>query len=159
MVSSRAAGLKRIAELYSVVEEVRGVAVQRATSALAATESVLADLRTARLGAHAEGRRSLAEGDRLERMIAEGRSRIIVREQESMEGQRIVQKRLLDGALEVYRISRIEKDQMAKLLENSQRQEEVLETRRTQAIADDRFLSRRAWKHGSAHARPRMSSF
>jgi len=52
---------------------------------------------------------------------------------------------LSEIAKQRYRESRMQAEQMEKLLEQASRQAELINGRRAQAIADDRFLSRRQW--------------
>jgi len=145
--------LRQLNAVYEMVEEMHSVEAQRAAAAVAEAESAIhaEDARSyeARLGS----REALLTYDRV------GWSLAVVHEE--IAGQR---KKLLEPILEEseerseeararHLASRLWSERMTSLVENVSTSVAIEDERRAQAIADDRFLVRRAWTERVRHDR------
>jgi heme exporter protein D len=137
--------LKRLATLYGLVQDARSAEMRRAIGLLAEVEEAIATQESMLWMANAFGRGALEQGDRFGWKQAGTNATLAVWSCEQLETIREERDALSETAKQRYRESRIQAEQMSKLLEHASRQAELIEGRRTQSIADDRFLSRRRW--------------
>jgi hypothetical protein len=154
--------LKRLASLYGLVEDARSAEMRRAVVQLAEVEDAIATQESMLWMANAFGRGALEKGDRFGWRQAGTNATLAVWSSEQLEVIREERDAMSEAAKQRYRASRIEAQQMSKLLENVTREADLIEGRRAQALADDRFLSRRRWVKMRAEmlvarARRRMS--
>lgn len=142
-MSNRAGRLERLLAVRRLSEELDRAALALALASVAEVEGALAQQETAQAESRAAGRAALAEGERGEWLMADaqgevagwnrGRLRALLRERAEA----------VAPALEKFRESRGEHEQVKQLVEGAREMVRVLEDRRAQAAADDWFLSRR----------------
>jgi hypothetical protein len=149
----RLAALRRLNAVYEMVEEMHSVEVRRAAAAVAEARRVINAEETRTYEARLGGREALLTDDRV------GWSLAVVHEE--IAGQR---KKLLEPILEereerseeartLHLACRLWSDRIRSLVENTSSRISVEEERRAQAIADDHFLARRAWKQRNGQDR------
>jgi hypothetical protein len=135
----------RLAKLYGLVEEARSVEMRRAAGLVVEVDQAIATQDTSIWASHAAGRSALFQNDQLGWKQAEAgvllagstRSQLADIREERLESHA--------SASEQYQTSRIQSEQLSRLLEDATMAAETVELRRTQAAADDRHLSRRRW--------------
>jgi hypothetical protein len=137
--------LRRIATLYGVMEEMRRSELEGAVAAVREAEEAIAVQRSAVLSARLDGRGALAAGDRLGWMAADTRRVVAGRKSMRLEEVRVKREAASEVARRLYLTSRIESEQMKSVRKALARTVEIDESRRVQALVDDRFLSRRRW--------------
>jgi hypothetical protein len=137
--------LKRLATLYGLVQDARLAEMRSAMVLLAEVEEAIATQESMLWMANAFGRGALEQGDRFGWKQAGMHATLAVWSGERLEVIREERDALSETAKQRYRASRVQAEQMDKLLEHATRQAELIEGRRLQAITDDRFLSRRRW--------------
>jgi hypothetical protein len=147
--------LRRIASLYSVIEGMRRSELEVAVAAVREAEEAIAVQRSTVLSARLEGREALAAGDRLGWMAADKRREVAGRKSLGLEEVRVKRETASAVARQMYLASRIESEQMKSVREALARTVEIDESRRMQAIVDDRFLSRRLWMDAQTDKRMR----
>ena len=142
----RLAALRRLNAVYEMVEEIHSAEARRAAAAVAEAQSVIHAEEARKYEARMNGREALLADDRT------GWSLAVVHE--GIAGQR---KKLLEPILEEreekseeararHLASRLWSERMKSLVEGATARIVAEEERRAQAVADDRFLARRAWK-------------
>lgn len=149
--------LCRIATLYGVMEEMRRSELEGTVAAVREAEEAIAVQRSAVLSARLDGREALAAGDRLGWMAADKRREVAGRRSLGLEEVRVKRETASEVARQQYLASRIESEQMKRVRDSVARTVEIYESRRMQAIVDDRFLSRRLWMDAQADSRMRES--
>ena len=137
--------LRRIANLYGVMEEMRRSELERAVSAMREAEEAIAVQRSAVLSARLDGRGALAAGDRLGWMAADTRREVAGRKSIRLEEVRVKREAVSAVARQQYLASRKESEQMKRIRDDAALGVELDESRRVQAVSDDRFLSRMRW--------------
>ena len=135
----------RLAKLYGLVEEARSVEMRRAAGLVVEVDQAIATQDTSIWASHAAGRSALFQDDQLGWKHAE--AGVLLAESTRSQLADIREERIEShaGASEQYQTSRIKSEQMSRLLEDAAMAAETVELRRTQAAADDRYLSRRRW--------------
>jgi hypothetical protein len=149
--------LRRIANLYGVMEEMRRSELEGAMGAVREAEEAIAVQRSAALSARLDGREALAAGDRLGWMAADKRRELAGWKSVRLEEVRVEREAASQVARQQYLASRIESEQMKRVRDGVARTVETDESRRMQAIVDDRFLSRRRWMDAQADTTMRES--
>jgi hypothetical protein len=149
--------LRRIANLYGVMEEMRRSELEAAVAAVREAEEAIAMQRSTVLSAHLDGREALAAGDLLGWMAADKHREVAGWKGVKLEEVRLKREAASEVARRLYLTSRIESEQMKSVREALTRTVEIDESRRKQAIADDRFLSRRRWMDAQDDTRMRES--
>lgn len=143
---ARLATLKRLVNLYGVVEEMHSVELQRTTAAVReADQAIGVQHEVARL-ARFHGRDALTAGDRMGWTMAETLRETAGRKRRRLDEIRLEREGLSDAAREQYVASRLKNEQMKRVVDRVAERIEMEEERRTQAVSDDRFLARRRWK-------------
>jgi len=135
----------RLAKLYGLVEEARSAEMRRAAGLVVEVDQAIATQDTSIWASHAAGRNALFQNDQLGWKQAEAgvllagsaRSQLADIREERIESHA--------SASQQYQTSRIQSEQMSRLLEDATMAADTVELRRTQAAADDRYLSRRRW--------------
>lgn len=149
--------LRRIANLYGVMEEMRRSELEGAVAAVREADEAIAVQQSAVLSARLDGREALAAGDRLGWMAADKRREVAGRKSLGLEEIRVEREAAIAVARQLYLASRIESEQMKSVREALAQTVEIDESRRVQAIVDDRFVSRRFWMDAQADSRMRES--
>jgi hypothetical protein len=141
----RAQRLKRLVNLYGIVEEMHALELQRmAASVREAERAIEAQQRIAQL-ARFDGRDALAEGDRMGWTAAETQQETAGWRRLRIEQVRAEREALNKAVREQYMASRLKNEQMRHVTGSIVAQAEIEEGRRLQAALDDRFLARRRW--------------
>ena len=142
----RLTALRRLTAVYQMIEETHSIEARRSAASVAEAQSAIHAEETRSYEARIAGREALLTDDRT------GWSLAIVREE--IADQR---KRLFEPILEArekrseearmrYLESRLRSDRIKRLTENASARAAEERKRRTQAEADDCFLSRRRWQ-------------
>lgn len=138
-------GVVRLASLYTMMERMRSVELRVAAGAVEDVAYSAAIAATARESQIADARAAMSTGRREEWQVAETTRAVvearIVRLAKLQAEREII---LADAALR-HRMSRLNMEQMDRIVDRTRSQEGVLEDRRLQAESDDRFASRLAW--------------
>jgi hypothetical protein len=137
--------LQRLVNLYAAVEQMHSTELQRMTAAVRETEHAIEGEQHVAHTARLDGRGALSSGDRVGWMIAETRQETAGWRRQRLEQIRVEREKLNDAAREQYVASRLKKEQMKRVFDEIDTRLEIEEGRKTQAISDDRFLSRRRW--------------
>ncbi len=131
-----------------MVERVRSAEAKVAAAAVAEVVAARETAERARREMVAGGRAALAEGDRVgwasaqwARGACEGRVTGLMKVQ-------VVREAVRDEAMVAYRASRMQTEQVDRVLAGEMERLHLEEERRVQAAADDRFGSRQAWVKG-----------
>jgi hypothetical protein len=144
--------LKRLATLYGLVQDARSAEMRRAVVELVEVEEALATQESMLWMANAFGRGALTQGDRFGWKQAGTHATLAIWNSEQLAVIREERHGFCEDAKQRYRESRVQAQQMTKLLEQASQQAELIDGRRTQAMADDRFLSRRRWAEARAES-------
>lgn len=137
--------VKRLADLYVVLEAARLREVQQARALLAEAEAAIAAQAAVGFDAILAGRSALAEADRTGWLFAKAQGDLIGLTRGRLNAVRAMRMEAKEGAVELHRASRVETEQMSSLLEQASKAAIVEERRHSQALSDDRFLSRQRW--------------
>jgi hypothetical protein len=137
--------LQRLVNLYAAVEQMHSTELQRMTTAVREAEHAIEGEQHVAHSARLDGREALNIGDRVGWMIAETRHETAGWRRQRLEQIRMEREKLNDAAREQYVASRLKKEQMKRVFDEIDTRLEIEEGRKTQAISDDRFLSRRRW--------------
>ena len=138
-------GLRRVAGVYALVERMRSAELMAASAALMEAQVALEQEAGAARLVDGSARQALEGGDgvgwslsRAEQAAAAVRAEGL----KSIENQRAG---LQMEAAQAHGESRVALEQVDRAIERRREIEAVDQNRRTQAMADDRYLSRRAW--------------
>ena len=142
---SRLEMLQRLVTLYSTVEEMHSVELQRMTAAVREVERALGVEREIARATLVDGRVALLAGDCANRIVAETQQEISGWRQRALERIRIQREELSDAAMRQYVASRLKKEQLKRVTDEMAARMDVEERRRVQAVSDDRFLARKRW--------------
>ena len=138
-------GVVRLASLYTMMERMRSVELRVAAGAVEDVAYSAAIAATARESQIADARAAMSTGRREEWQVAETTRAVvearIVRLAKLQAEREII---LADAALR-HRMSRLNMEQMDRVVDRNRTQAGRREERRLQAESDDRFASRRAW--------------
>lgn len=141
----RLATLKRLVNLYGVVEEMHSVELQRTTAAVREADQAIGVQREVARSARFDGRDALTVGDRMGWTMAETLRESAGRKRRWLDEIRLEREGLSDAAKEQYVASRLKNEQMKRVVDRVAERMEREEERRMQAVSDDRFLARRRW--------------
>jgi hypothetical protein len=134
-----------MAALYGVVERMHSVELQRATNVVREAEQAIEAQQTIVRSAGSDGREALKAGDRMGWSFAETQREIAIWKKDRLEPIRVSREELSMVARERYAASRIQSEQMNRVVAGVADRVEIEEGRRVQAITDGRFLSRKLW--------------
>ena len=137
--------LRRLTDLYGVVEAARGVEMQRAVLELVETEQLLAVQQTMIYKTNVDGRSALEEGDRIGWVSAETQARRMGWAVERLEAECLAHREAEEAAKQSYLASRTESERMRRLLHHAETERKTVQGRQEQAASDDRYLARRRW--------------
>lgn len=137
--------VKRLLDLYRRLEQQDGVQLKRATASVFEAEAAVRRQSTLFRSANLDMRDAMADGNSLARSLAGAQKEIAVSKSEHL--QQILDDRELTkkATREQYLASHLKSEQISCILELQASQQKVEEGRRLQALADDRFLSRKQW--------------
>jgi hypothetical protein len=146
--------LRRLMDLYAVIEEMHSTELQRMTAAVRESEQAIVKEQDMAKSARIDGRGALMMGDRVGWMMAETQQETAGWWRQRLEQVRQEREQLNDAAREQYMASRLRKEQMKCVFDEIAAGIDVEEARRKQATSDDRFLARDFWadakkKHGN----------
>jgi hypothetical protein len=137
--------LKRLASLYTSVEEMHSVELKRTTAAVHEVQQAIVSEDHVLQAIRGDGRLALQRGDCMGWMMAGTLQETAVLRRQELKQLWIRRKELDDAAREEYVASRVKKEQMQSVLRDIGAQVEIEEERRVQAALDDRFAARRRW--------------
>ena len=138
-------GLERLALLYAMMERMRSIEVQAANTAVEDVVCSTAIAATIREGQIADGRDALSTGRRDAWQVAETTRGVMDRRIDGLQQVRAEREAVLGDASRAHRQSRLEMEQMERMVEKTRAQLVACESRRAQGDSDDRFASRLAW--------------
>lgn len=144
-MESRLEMLKRLASLYTSVEEMHSIELRTMTTAVREVEQAISAERQVVLSARTDGRGALQQEDRLGWMIAETRQEAASMRRKNLERLRLRREELHDAARKQFAASRLKREQMKRVFDDMVTRREIEESRRMQAASDDRFAARRRW--------------
>ena len=142
---TRSEHIQRLELLYRRMEQIRAAELHRATSDVADVVALQQQERTDAWAETGTSRTALAAGDAQEWMLAEAGRELIGLRMLRHRDARVRLEQVRESAADIYQQSRIQREQMERIVSARRRAEDELEGRRAQATADDRFLARRAW--------------
>ena len=140
-----AAGLKRLAKLYGMVETLHAMRVKAASGAVDEVERVTERLGVARRDEVSLAQAALERGSRVESMAAERTAAAGEVRRMLLARMRVERTVVYEAEVEAHRVSRLELRQIDGIVVRTQKKEQAKEERRAQEISDDRYLSRREW--------------
>ncbi len=149
--------MRRLATLYSIVEELRGLERDRAAMAVFATEQAVVQQTGAAWQALQRGRSALTSADRQDALLHEAEREVARCNAERLSVEQREYEHLEQAAAEQHRRAVLQQDQMEILLRAMRARLAEQRSRREQAIADDRFSSRAHWLAARADRRLKNS--
>lgn len=138
-------GIDRLASLYGMMEQIRSVELRAATIAVedaACSTTIALTLRESQI---ASAREAMATGRREEWQISETARVAVEARIDQLAKTRTDRENARAEAHQIHRQSRLDMEQMERVVAQARVQVAIEVTRRTQAESDDRFASRRAW--------------
>lgn len=142
---SRTTSLRRIAKLYGVVEEMHSVALRQATGMVHEAEGAIRVERHAAAASADAGRTALTAGAREEWLLTHAEGVISMDRAGRIEVLKATRVEVEAAAREEFLASRIRTEQIKQVVTQMAEQATIIESRRTQAVSDDRHAGRRAW--------------
>jgi len=143
-------GVARLASLYATLERMRSVELRAAATAVEDVACAAAIAATVRGSQIENARAAMATGRRDEWQVAETMRSVLEVRMKRLAVLRAEREADLDAAVAAHRASRLEMEQMERVVERRQAMTRLEDGRRAQAESDDRFASRRSWE------RPKM---
>lgn len=137
--------LKRLKDLYGVIEDMHSVELQRMTAAVREAQEEIGVQQEAAQSARLDGRKALTAGDRMGWTMSEALRETASWKRRRLEAIRLEREGLSESAKEQYVASRLKSEQMRRVVARASEQMEIEEGRKKQAASDDRFLARRRW--------------
>jgi hypothetical protein len=158
-VHSRLATLKRLRDVYGVVEEMHSAELQRAAAAVREAQHAIGAQQNVVRSARSDGREALEPGDRVGWTTAEVLREAASSKQRRLESICIERESVSDAARERHVASRLKREQMQRLVVRETEHIQLEEGRKMQAASDDRFLARQRWAEDRAmRANARMKA-
>jgi hypothetical protein len=142
--------MKRLARVYAMVEQTRSLERRVAANAVEDAACAVAIAAAVYEAQVRGGREALAQGERAEWMIAETTREMAERRITRLRAARAECDAALELAAEAHHESRLRMEQMERLLASDEDRQRVEQARQEQAVSDDRFGSRMAWKRAAA---------
>jgi hypothetical protein len=149
-VKTAATGLKRLAKLYGMVENLHAMQVRAAAGDVDEVDQAVSQLSAVKRDEVRQGRVALARGSRVESMAAERTAAASEVRRALLERMRAERRLTHEVALDAHRMSRLELRQVDRIVERVEKKKDVVAERRAQGTMDDRFLSRREWMRARA---------
>lgn len=137
--------LRRLVALYTTVEEMHSTELQQKTAAVREAQQAIAAEQEAARSALADGRRALLAADRDSWLMAETQKETAAWRRRGLEQIRLEREELKDAARNQYVTSRLKREQVRRVFDDTAARTEIEEGRRMQAASDDRFLARSRW--------------
>jgi hypothetical protein len=135
--------LDRLLAIRRLSEELDRNALAMVLASVHEAESAIAGQEAMQAEAKQVGRQALTTGDRSEWLMADAQNEVAGWNRKRLETLREERAKAVPPAMEKFMESRLEHEQVKKLIENAKLAEEIEDGRRAQAAADDWFLSRR----------------
>ena len=132
--------------MYGAVEQMRGIELEQAGTALSEAEGMLRVEREMARDATNAGREALDAGSRAEWLLSEIQQEYLEMRRGRLVGLRDERAAAWEAAREEFLLSRVRTEQMKQVVTNLKEQAEAEEARRAQAASDDRFLMRLSWR-------------
>jgi hypothetical protein len=145
MTHQRLETLRRLVNLYAVIEEMHSTELQRMTAAVREAEQAIVVERDVAKSARMDGRRALIAEDGAGWLMSETQQERADWRRQQLEHVRLQREQLNDEVMQRYVASRLKREQMKRVFDEIAAQTEIEEERRTQAASDDRFLARQRW--------------
>ena len=143
----------RLASLYAVMERIRSAELRDsmiAVDGVACSAAVAKASREERISA---GRTAMAAGSRADWEIAETTRGVVETQMIHLAKLRREREAALSVTAAEYRLSRLSKEQMDRVVEQRRLREATKDDKQSQAELDDRFASRRVWMNLKASER------
>lgn len=138
-------GLKRVLGLYGLIERMHLSESQMALGAVLEVDRAAHVEEQSRGTLLSEGRQALRSGDNYERSLAEYSSKVCTERILRLAEMRVQREQMRERSRDTHRESRLKLEQVKRVLERAMILTEVEDGRRTQAVSDDRYGSRREW--------------
>jgi hypothetical protein len=135
--------LDRLLAIRRLSEELDRNALAMALASVHEAESAIAGQEAMQAEAKQVGRQALTTGDRSEWLMADAQNEVAGWNRKRLETLREERAKAVPPAMEKFMESRLEHEQVKKLIENARQVAEIEGGRRAQAASDDWFLSRR----------------
>ena len=135
--------LDRLLAIRRLSEELDRNALAMVLASVHEAESAIAEQEAMQAEAKQVGRRALTTGDRSEWLMADAQNEVAGWNRKRLETLREERAKAVPPAMEKFMESRLEHEQVKKLIENARQVAEIEGGRRAQAASDDWFLSRR----------------
>lgn len=152
MMQTRTSILKRLERVYGMVEEIHSAALKRAAAKVRETEDALAEQRSSLHKARVQGWESFESDDREGRASAEVQRELAGLMRVQLEVIHREREAATDLARKTHAASRMRREQIKSVVEAVVSGEQIMEGRRVQATADDRFSSRLHWNRLQAES-------
>ncbi len=137
--------LKRLVTLYALLERMRAAEAALAQAAVNEVHAARAgEIERYRTGVR-EGRAAMLADDATARTVSLADEDGAAMRWNRLAPLQLAREKAQAAALEVYRASRLETEQMRSVVDRQRALEAIADGRRTQAEADDRYGSRRGW--------------
>jgi len=149
-MTDKVRGLKRLANVYGQVEKIRSLEVRAAATEVAQVTQALSQEATARVRQQDSQRAALLLGDREGWAVAAAQVEIAEVRQMRLKPVQAEREVLFEKAAVAHRASRQRMEQIDGIVDKAREREMETESRRMQAAADDRYLSRRLWLESHA---------
>jgi hypothetical protein len=144
-MNPRLSRLKRIEDLYRLVEEAHSVALRQAAAQVHEADTAITEQCGQVHKAANEARLALLKGDSQQWLLAKAQRELGRIKRQQLETIRLERKAVTDRAREEHDASRMKSEQMKNVVERSVDAEQLIAGRKTQGESDDRFLSRLRW--------------
>jgi hypothetical protein len=141
----RLKALRRLVSVYAAIEEMHSIESQRTEAAIRETQLAIAREQQAAHFIREDSCRALLDGDNDRRILAEAQNDAATWRRQALEQTRLERERLNVAAREQYVASRLKSEQVDRIFRDMAAHVEIEEGRRTPALSDDRFLTRRRW--------------
>jgi hypothetical protein len=148
-------GVARLASLYGMMERMRSLELRVAAGAVDDVVCSAAIAATVRESQIAEARAAMASGRREDWQVAETTRGVIEARMVRLAALRAEREAALERAVAEHQVSRLNMEQMDRVVGRARAQMSAEEDRRVQAESDDRFASRRAWGFASDRMKSR----
>jgi hypothetical protein len=144
-IQSRFVNLRRLAAIYGMLEHTDSLSLDRANAALQDVKALLEQQTNAARTAAVDGRDALVHENHSEWLMSESQREFSLWNQASLDAVLRKRKESQQQAVERYRESLLQRDQMDAIANKARIARAAEIVRREQAETDDRHLSRARW--------------
>jgi hypothetical protein len=144
-IQSRFVTMRRLAAIYGMMEHTHSLSLDRANAALQDVETLLEQQTDSARTAAVDGRDALVHENRSEWLMSESQREFSMWNKASLEVVLNKCRELQQQAVERYRESLLQRDQMDTIAGKARMARDAEMVRREQAETDDRHLSRVRW--------------